>query len=115
MTFEWRLMTFVDATTTSVPTSTPAFPGFCPNAEWERYGDHCYLYAPDEYLDWDQAMEVCVEEAGRDARLATVFSQEHNSHTWSRLIDNSDTPTRRGAWIGMVKQTIGELTVLIET
>ncbi len=73
----------------------------------ERVDDQCYLYAPDEYRDWDEATEMCVEKGGWDARLASIHSQERNNHIWTRLVEISETPTIRGAWIGMVRQTIG--------
>ena len=65
-----------------------------------HYGDACFLFRPDDYEDWDRARYICKQEGGI---LASIHSIEENIFIREKLVEVSESPVRRAAWIGLVQ------------
>jgi len=92
----------------TTPTLPPILPGNCPDEEWEEYGEHCYLIRPDDYESWVDAHGTCIQRTSGFAHRAALVSVHTGNENWwlsNKLVEKSNMPVRRGAWLGFSRQT----------
>ena len=84
----------------TTPTPPPDVPGDCPGSEWVPYCDACFLFKPDENVDWSRGHYECVQAGGES--LASIRSQAENEFMHEKLKEISNLPDR-GVWIGLIQ------------
>ena len=87
-----------------IPSTPTPVNGTCPGTLWEKHGDMCYLFRPDEFATWDRAQGFCVNEGGSTASLAMVSDYDTNYFLHFRMLSVTNLPSERSFWLGLTRE-----------
>ena len=92
---------------TTLPPMPPIGSGKCPSTKWIHYGDSCYYFKPDGYLNWDGARKACENEGGEDSTIVSIQDYSENWYLWKAMSNMSVLPTSINWYIGLYKTDAG--------
>lgn len=105
------LMLFVCVYVVPVPTAPPPAPKTsCPKYgkldPWKQYGKSCFLFVPDDIVDWDVAVLRCKLFAN-NSRLASVRDIDENRFIALAMHQEAVNPTALSSYIGLYNTADG--------